>query len=46
MKREYTKPELNISEYIIEEAITASSVFGANNFDSTNDANAKWEDFQ
>lgn len=46
MKKVYTRPELNVSEYIIEEVITASSTFGAANFDETNDQNANWEDFE
>lgn len=46
MRKEYTRPELNISEYIIEEVITASSFFGGANFDATNDVEAKWEDFE
>ena len=45
MKKEYSKPELNIAEYIIEETITASSTFGKT-WDAENDATATWEDFK
>ena len=45
MKKNYNKPELNISEYIIEETITASSfnqVFVQN---AATDTQVGWEDF-
>lgn len=45
MRKEYTKPTLNITDYIIETEITASANFGSQVWDE-HDTEANWEDFQ
>ena len=47
MKKEYSKPELNIAEYIIDTQIAEdpSGAF-ANGFRPETDGTANWADFQ
>lgn len=44
MRKEYTKPELNISEYVIDTNITAEAVSGGLAIGNPNDAQANWGD--
>ncbi len=43
MKKEYTRPELNISEYIMDETITASTFNKP--FQNETDTTVTWDDF-
>ena len=44
MKKEYTKPELNITEYIIDTNITADPISMGIAIGNENDANATWDE--
>lgn len=45
MKREYTKPELIISEYIIEETIAATASTLNLPFQNNTDTTVTWDEF-